>query len=138
MKSCTVWFTGLMGVLLALLLMSVLLPAAVADAGEVKPLSITMEGYDYAYKVEFLPLRSKVRILEWRTWMFSQRERRTVRLLCCCMARIFSEILEEYNPFPYAERLSSGGTGPDWVREIIEAKYSLQLPPTGGQHQEAD
>jgi hypothetical protein len=33
-----------------------LLPSAVVKAEELKPLSITMENYDYPYRVEFLPL----------------------------------------------------------------------------------
>ncbi|MGA2402324.1 MAG: alpha/beta hydrolase [Syntrophobacteraceae bacterium] len=56
MKRCTVRVIRLMGGLLVLLLMSALLPAAVAHEGELKPLSITLEGYDYAYRVEFLHL----------------------------------------------------------------------------------
>lgn len=54
-RRCTVKFITVMGGLLVLLLMSVL-STAVADEGEVKPLSITLEGYDYAYKVAFLDL----------------------------------------------------------------------------------
>lgn len=56
MKRCTVKFITLMVGLLALLPASVVLSTAVADEGEVKPLSISMEGYDYAYKVAFLDL----------------------------------------------------------------------------------
>jgi pimeloyl-ACP methyl ester carboxylesterase len=55
MNRCAVRFSRLMGGLLVLLL-SCVLSAAVADEGEVKPLSITLEGYDYAYKVMFFDL----------------------------------------------------------------------------------
>jgi hypothetical protein len=41
-------FTTVLGGLLVLLLMSAALPTVFANEGEVKPLSITMEGYDYA------------------------------------------------------------------------------------------
>ncbi len=42
--------------LLALLMTSPVLSTAVAEESEVKPLSITMEGYDYAHKVSFIDL----------------------------------------------------------------------------------
>jgi len=58
MNGCTVKFTRLYGGLLFLLLLPVL-STAVADDGEVKPLSITLEGYDYAYKVMLLFARTK-------------------------------------------------------------------------------
>jgi pimeloyl-ACP methyl ester carboxylesterase len=53
MNRCTVKFIRLMSGLLVLLLTPVL-STAVAHEGEVKPLSITLEGYNYAYKVMFL------------------------------------------------------------------------------------
>jgi pimeloyl-ACP methyl ester carboxylesterase len=56
MKRYTVKIITLMGGLLVPLLISSVLSTAVADEGEVKPLSITLEGYDYAYKVVFLDL----------------------------------------------------------------------------------
>jgi pimeloyl-ACP methyl ester carboxylesterase len=58
MERRTAKFIKELSALLVLLLMPALLPAAAAaaDEGELKPLSITMEGYDYPYKVSFLDL----------------------------------------------------------------------------------
>ncbi|MEN6438910.1 MAG: alpha/beta hydrolase [Syntrophobacter sp.] len=56
MKRFTVKLITVMGGSLALLLMPYVLSTAVADEREVKPLSISLEGYDYAYKVAFLDL----------------------------------------------------------------------------------
>lgn len=56
MKRCTVRCIRLACGMLVLLLMSAVLSTAAADEVEVKPLSISLEGYDYAYKVGFLDL----------------------------------------------------------------------------------
>ncbi len=56
MKHCAVKFITLMAGFLVLLLASSVLSTAVADENELKPLSITMEGYDYAFKVSLLDL----------------------------------------------------------------------------------
>jgi pimeloyl-ACP methyl ester carboxylesterase len=45
-----------MGGMVILLMMYAVLPAAFADESGIKPLSIALEGYDYAYKVAFLDL----------------------------------------------------------------------------------
>jgi pimeloyl-ACP methyl ester carboxylesterase len=56
MKRCTVKFGTPVVILLFILVLSPILEMAFADEGEIKPLSITMEGYDYAYKVMFLDI----------------------------------------------------------------------------------
>ena len=55
MKHHTVKFVTLVGTLFFLLVVPPVW-TALADETEIKPLSITMEGYDYAYKVAFLDL----------------------------------------------------------------------------------
>ena len=44
------------GVLVSLLALILLCPAVAGASGELQPLSITMEGYEYPYPVAFLPL----------------------------------------------------------------------------------
>lgn len=56
MERCTVKFIRSMGGMVILLMMYAVLPAAFADESGIKPLSIALEGYDYAYKVAFLDL----------------------------------------------------------------------------------
>ena len=46
----------MMGMLVSLLALFLLCPAMAGAAGELQPLSITMEGYEYPYPVSFLPL----------------------------------------------------------------------------------